>query len=116
IDEKDESLHVFGSYGMPEGYTAGLQAAYRAGAPCPSLRAFRTREPVLVGDLRRFLLGNRRYTPIPHPIPEGPWAIAYSLPLISSGQALGAIFFCYLPEQEPGEDEKVFLRAVADQA
>jgi signal transduction histidine kinase len=29
---------------------------------------------------------------------------------------LGAIFFCFLPEAEPGEDEKVFLRAVADQA
>lgn len=116
IDEKDESLHVFGSYGLPEGYTAGLQAAYRAGAPSPSLRAFRTREPVLVGDLRRFLLENRRYTPIHHFIREVPWDIAYSLPLVSSGQALGAIFFCYLPEQEPGEDEKVFLRAVADQA
>ena len=116
IDEKDESLHVFGSYGLPEGYTAGLQAAYRAGAPSPSLRAFRTREPVLVGDLRRFLLEHRRYTPIHHFIREVPWDIAYSLPLVSSGQALGAIFFCYLPEQEPGEDEKVFLRAVADQA
>ncbi|HEY6674899.1 MAG TPA: PAS domain S-box protein, partial [Rubrobacteraceae bacterium] len=116
IDEKDESLHVFGSYGLPEGYTAGLQAAYRAGAPSPSLRAFRTREPVLVGDLRRFLLENRRYTPIHHFIREAPWDIAYSLPLVSSGQALGAIFFCYLPDEEPGEDEKVFLRAVADQA
>jgi signal transduction histidine kinase len=30
--------------------------------------------------------------------------------------ALGAIFFCFLPEGEPGEDEKIFLRAVADQA
>jgi PAS domain S-box-containing protein len=116
IDEKDESLHVFGSYGMPEGYTAGLQAAYRAGAPSPSLRAFRTREPVLVGDLRRFLLENRRYSPIHHFVREVPWDIVYSLPLVSRGQALGAIFFCYLPDEEPGEDEKVFLRAVADQA
>ena len=41
---------------------------------------------------------------------------AYSLPLVSRGRALGAIFFCFLPEAEPGEDEKVFLRAVADQA
>jgi signal transduction histidine kinase len=29
---------------------------------------------------------------------------------------LGAIFFCYLPEQEPGADEKIFLGAIADQA
>ena len=116
IDEKDESLHVFGSYGLPEGYTAGLQAAYRAGAPSPSLRAFRTREPVLVGDLRRFLLENRRYAPIHRFAREVSWDIAYSLPLVSRGLALGSIFFCYLPDEEPGEDEKVFLRAVADQA
>jgi PAS domain S-box-containing protein len=116
IDKEDESLHVFGSYGLPEGYTTGLQAAYRAGAPSPSLRAFRTREPVLIRDLRRFLLENRRYAPLHHLVREVPWDIAYSLPLVSRGQALGAIFFCYLPEQEPGEDEKVFLKAVADQA
>jgi signal transduction histidine kinase len=116
IDKEDESLHVFGSYGLPEGYTTGLQAAYRVGAPSPSLRAFRTREPVLIRDLRRFLLENRRYAPLHHLVREVPWDIAYSLPLVSRGQALGAIFFCYLPEQEPGEDEKVFLKAVADQA
>jgi PAS domain S-box-containing protein len=116
IDKEDESLHVFGSYGLPEGYTTGLQAAYRAGAPSPSLRAFRTREPVLIRDLRRFLLENRRYAPLHHLVREVPWDIVYSLPLVSRGQALGAIFFCYLPEQEPGEDEKVFLKAVADQA
>jgi PAS domain S-box-containing protein len=116
IDNKDESLHVFGSYGLPEGYTAGLQAAYRAGAPSPSLRAFRTREPVLVRDLRRFLLENRRYAPIHRFIREVPWDITYSLPLISRYRTAGAMFFCFLPGEEPGEDEQVFLRAVADQA
>jgi len=45
-----------------------------------------------------------------------PWDIVYSVPLISRDRALGAIFFCYLPDQEPGEDERVFLEAVADQA
>jgi signal transduction histidine kinase len=116
VDKKDESLHLFGSYGLPEGYTAGLQAAYRAGAPSPSLRAFRTRRPVLVRDLRRFLLENRRYAPIHRFVREVPWDITYSLPLVSRYRTVGAIFFCYLPEQEPGEDEQVFLKAVADQA
>ena len=116
VDKKDESLHLFGSYGLPEGYTEGLQEAYRAGAPSPSLQAFRTREPVLVRDLRRFLLDDPHYVPIHRFVREVPWDITYSLPLISRYRTVGAIFFCYLPDQEPGEDEKVFLRAVADQA
>jgi PAS domain S-box-containing protein len=116
IDKRDESLHVFGSYGLPEGYTAGLQAAYRAGAPSPSLRAFRTREPVLVRDLRRYILEEPHYAPIHHFVREVPWDITYSLPLVSRFRTVGAIFFCYLPGEEPGEDEQVFLRAVADQA
>jgi PAS domain S-box-containing protein len=115
VDREDETLHVFGSYGLPEGYTEGLQAAYRSGAPSPSLQAFRTREPVLVRDLRRFLLDDPRYAPIHRFVREVPWDIAYSLPLVSRYRTVGAVFFCYLPGQEPGEDEQVFLRAVADQ-
>jgi PAS domain S-box-containing protein len=115
VDKQDESLHLFGSYGLPEGYTAGLQTSYRSGAPSPSLQAFRTREPVLVRDLRRYLLEDPHYAPIHRFVREVPWDITYSLPLVSRYRTVGAIFFCYLPEQEPGEDEQVFLRAVADQ-
>jgi signal transduction histidine kinase len=116
VDEKADAPHLFGSHGLPEGYTAGLQAAYRAGAPSPSLEAFRTRQPRLVRGLRRFLLAEPLYAPIHHFVRQVPWDITYNLPLVSRGRALGSIFFCYLPEQEPGEDEKVFLRAIADQA
>jgi signal transduction histidine kinase len=49
-------------------------------------------------------------------IREAKWDPVYIVPLISRGRALGAINFYYLPAQEPGEDEKVFLKAVADQA
>jgi PAS domain S-box-containing protein len=116
VDEKDETLHLFGSYGLPEGYTEGLQTSYRLGAPSPSLQAFRTREPVLVRDLRRFLLDEPHYAPVHRFAREVPWDITYSLPLVSRLRTVGAIFFCYLPGEEPGEDEQVFLRAVADQA
>src|SRR5215208_1694976 len=115
VDEKDETLRLFGSYGLPEGYTAGLQEAYRAGAPSPSLRAFHTRQPVLESDLHRFLLDDPRYAPVHRFVGEVPWDITYSLPLVSRDRAVGAIFFCYLPGGEPGEEEKVFLKAVADQ-
>ena len=116
VDEDADTPHLFGSYGLPEGYTAGLHAAYRAGAKSTSLKAFHTRQPVLVRDVRRFLLADPLYASIHRFLRQVPWDITYNLPLVSRAQALGAIFFCYLPEQEPGEDEKVFLKAVADQA
>jgi PAS domain S-box-containing protein len=115
LDKRDETLHLFGSHGLPEGYEAGLQAAYRSGAVFPSLQAFRTRQPVLVRDLRRFLLADPLYAPIHRFAREVPWDMSYTLPLVSRDRTVGAIFLCYLPGQEPGEDEKVFLRAVADQ-
>ena len=116
VDDKADTPHLFGSYGLPEGYTAGLQAAYRAGAQSPSLEAFRTRRPLLVRDARRFLLADPLYAPVHRFLRQAPWDITYNLPLVSRGRALGTIFFCYLHQQEPGEDEKVFLKAVADQA
>jgi PAS domain S-box-containing protein len=115
IDEKGDMLHLFGSHGLPEGYTAGLQEAYQAGVNSPSLQAYRTRQPALVRDFRRVILADPLYASIHRFVPDLPWDILYSLPLLYRDRALGAIFFCFLPEQEPDEDEKVFLRAIADQ-
>ena len=67
-------------------------------------------------DLKAFLLADPLHSPVHHLVGDVPWDVVYSLPLVSRGQALGAIFFCFLPDQEPGEDERIFLRAVADQA
>ena len=116
IGEQEDAVHLFGSYGLPEDYTASLSEAYRAGVDSPSLQAYRTRSPILVRDLRARILADPLYAPVHRFVREAPWDIVYSLPLVSRGLALGAIFFCFLPEGEPGEDEKVFLRAVADQA
>jgi PAS domain S-box-containing protein len=113
--EETDTLRPAGSHGLPEGFTAGLQAAYSAGAQSPTLEAFRRRRPMLVRDFRRFVLNHPLYAPIHHFVREAPWDTLYIVPLISRGRALGTINLYYLPEQEPGEDEKVFLGAVADQ-
>src|SRR5215203_5239824 len=113
--EETDTLRPAGSHGLPEDFTAGLQAAYSAGAQSPTLQAFRRRRPMLVRDFRRFVLNNPLYATIHHFVREAPWDTLYIVPLISRGRALGTINLYYLPEQEPGEDEKVFLGAVADQ-
>jgi PAS domain S-box-containing protein len=115
VDEKTGVLHPVGSFGLPEGSTAALDASWRARAQSPTIGAFREQQPVLMHNVRRFLLGDALYGPIHDFVREAEWDIAYIVPLISRGRPLGAFNLLYLPEEEPGEEEKVFLKAVADQ-
>ena len=115
MDEKADTLHLVGSRGSPEGYAASLQAVYQAGGQSPTMEALRTQQPVLARDVRRFVLNSALYAPIHDFIREAPWHTHYIVPLASRGRALGVINLCYLPGQEPSVDEKVFLKAVADQ-
>ncbi|MDQ3842162.1 MAG: GAF domain-containing sensor histidine kinase, partial [Actinomycetota bacterium] len=66
-------------------------------------------------DVHRLLLQDPLYAPIHRFADEVSLDTVYTVPLVSRGRAVGAMNFAYLPDQEPGEDEKVFLRAVADQ-
>ena len=80
------------------------------------MEAFRTQQPVLVTRRSPIRLEQCAATPPSTDfIREAPWDTHYIVPLVSRGRALGAINLCYLPGQEPSEDEKVFLKAVADQ-
>ncbi|HEX2739292.1 MAG TPA: PAS domain S-box protein [Rubrobacter sp.] len=108
-------LRPEGAFGLPEGSKTGLEASWRAGARSPTIEAFRTQQSVLVPNTREFLLGNEIYVPIHHFVREAAWDTAYIVPLISRGRSLGTLTLLYLPGQEPGEEERVFLKAVADQ-
>jgi PAS domain S-box-containing protein len=115
VDEETSVLHPVGSFGLPEGSKAALYASWRASAQSPTMRAFREQQPVLMYNVRRSLLSNALYGPIHDFVNEAEWDIAYIVPLVSRGRSLGAFNLLYLPEEEPGEEEKVFLKAVADQ-
>ncbi len=115
VDDSTGMLRPVGAFGLPEGSKSGLDASWRAGAPSPTIEAFRTQQPVLVPNSREFLLGNELYSPIHHLVREAVWDTSYIVPLISRGRSLGALNLLYLPGQEPGEEEKAFLSAVADQ-
>src|SRR5215203_466801 len=53
-----------GSHGLPEGYTKGMQTAYRTGlSPVPT-KVFRKRQPILVRDIRQLTLNNPLASPI----------------------------------------------------
>jgi PAS domain S-box-containing protein len=115
VDESTGMLRPVGAFGLPEGSKSGLDASWRVGAQSPTIEAFRRQQPVLVPNTREFLLSNELYAPIHHLVSEAAWDTAYIMPLVSRGRSLGALNLLYLPDQEPGEEEKVFLKAVADQ-
>ncbi len=116
VDEEAGTLRPVGSHELPEGYEAGLETAYRAGARPPTQDAFRhAREPLLVRDVRKLILDDGLYAPIHRFAGQVPWDVAYIVPLVFRGRILGAIHLYYLPDEEPGEDERVFLGGVADQ-
>ena len=116
IDERAGTAVVAGSHGLPDGYVAGLQAAYDSGGASLTIETFRKGGPALVRDARRFVLKDPLYAPVHRFVNEAPWDSVLFVPLVFRGKALGGIDLAYLPGQEPGEDEQVFLRAVADQA
>jgi len=93
----DEEAHLARAHGVPEGYEMD-------GATSTNREAIRSHKPVLYRNASQSFY------------PHGPWDSVYVVPLLSRGKALGAIDFAYPPGQEPGEEEKVFLGAVADQA
>ena len=97
----DEEIRLAGTHGVPEGYEAVYE---KDGATSPNREAIRSHKPMLYRDASRSFY------------PRGPWDSVYVVPLLSRGKTLGAIDFAYPPGQEPGEEEKVFLGAVADQA
>ena len=104
-----------GSHGLPEGYTVGMQAAYRAGLRPAAMEVFRTRKPMLVRDVRQVALKQPLASSAHRFIREARWDTVYCVPLVYRGRALGTLNLYYLPGEEPGEDERVFLGAVADQ-
>ena len=118
IDEATGFLRIEGSYGLPEGFERGIEKVWREGAVrrSPTLEAIRTRQPALAANMRRRMLDNPLYAAVHRFVREAEWDTVLIVPLVSRGQVLGAINFSYLQGEQPGEDERVFLSAVTDQA
>ncbi len=116
IDSETGLLRAVGAHGLPDGYVAGLRAAYQSGVRSRALEVYRTRRPLLARDARRAGLANPLFAPIHQFLRDAPWDTIYFVPLVVGGQALGALDLYYPAGQEPDEEEIVFLGAVADQA
>jgi PAS domain S-box-containing protein len=117
IDEVTGFLRIEGSHGLPEGFKTGIEAVWRDGSVrSPTMEAIRARQPTVASHRRQHMLEDPLYTPVHRWAREAAWDTVFIVPLVSKGRTLGVIHFSYLQGEQPGEDERVFLRAVADQA
>jgi PAS domain S-box-containing protein len=115
VDEKSGHLRIEGSYGLPEGFEEGIEAVWRSGVvSSPSLEAVRTRQPMLAKHMRQRMSENPLYAPVHSSVREAEWDTVFIVPLVSRGRVLGTLNFGYLEGEQPSEDERVFLGAVAD--
>jgi signal transduction histidine kinase len=117
IDEVSGHLCIAGSYGFPEGFEEGIEVVWRDEAVrSPTIEAIRTRQPMLANHMRQRMLENPLYGPVHSSVRKAEWDTVFIVPLVSRSRVLGAINFGYRQGQQPSEDERVFLEAVADQA
>ena len=115
IDDERELYQVAGTFGLPPGYGAAVEQAYRAGAVLSSLEAYRT-----LGPIRRTMSAYIRNDPwqtrVSALVQNEDWDVIVSLPLVFRNRAVGAVTCCYPTGVEPDEQELAFLGVVADQA
>jgi PAS domain S-box-containing protein len=107
---------VAGTSGLPPDFRTGIEAAMRGGAELPSMRAAREREPIIVRDIRRFILAQPAFAPIHHIVREAAWDTLVSVPLTYRHRDVGILATYYAAGHYPDETQMTFLQAIAGQA
>jgi signal transduction histidine kinase len=115
IDEELDLYRVVGIHGMPDGYGAAVEAAYRAGANLSSVEAYRTRKPVQ-RTIRGYMASDPLQTQVYALLRNADWNTIASIPLVYRDGSLGAMSCSYPIGMEPDEAEIAFLQTIADQA
>jgi PAS domain S-box-containing protein len=115
IDEERDLYRVAGTCGLPHGYAAAVEQAYRSGAVLSSLEAYRTQGPVR-RTMSAYIRQDPRQAQVSALVQDEGWDSIVSLPLVFRGSAVGAVTCCYPTGVEPDEQELAFLGVVADQA
>src|SRR5215218_6158321 len=90
IDDEHQRYRVAGTSGLPDGYAAAVEAAYRSGALLSSLEAYRT-----LGPVRRtasdYIQRDPHQTQVASLVRDAAWDVIISVPLVSRNRALGAM-------------------------
>jgi PAS domain S-box-containing protein len=117
IAEGDQSrIGIFGAYGMPDGYAAGLEAIVRNGNKIMTVERYYEPEPLVVHGLRQAVLAQPTHAPIHRFMSQVAWDTMVSLPIVYQERHLGRLNLYYPPDKEPDQEELAFLSAIVSQA
>ncbi len=114
--DAEQSLRTAGTWGLPEGFAAAMEAAVRSGARPPVLDAIESRKPVIVDGSIRQMLADPLFAPAHELLANVPGETIMSLPFVHRGLVVGAISCFYPSGHRPSETDVAFLKVVADQA
>jgi PAS domain S-box-containing protein len=115
IDEEHRQYRIAGTFGLPAGYAAAVEEAYRSGANLSSLEAYRTLGPVR-RTARDYIRRDPHQSRVALLVQDEAWDVIVSVPLVFRNRALGALTCCYPIGVEPDEQEIALLVFMADQA
>jgi PAS domain S-box-containing protein len=115
IDDDQQRYRIPGTFGLPDGYAAVVEQAYRSGAKLSSLEAYRTLRPIR-RTASDYIQQDPHQTRVARLIQNEAWDTIVSVPLVIRNRALGAMTCCYPIGVEPDEQEIALLMFMADQA
>ena len=110
------ALQLFGTYGLPEGYTAAYNGLLREGYSTFSSRGFFDPEPQWLPNARSYVLADPNLGAIHPYMSVAKWDTIVSIPSIYQERHVARLNFYYGRGREPGEAEMAFLAAIADHA
>jgi len=100
--------------GYPDDYAERLEQLAAQGAPLPSLRAFKTRKPVVMLDWRHRVMADPRYAPVHDLLVDRDWGSMAAVPLKTHGEVIGGLTAFYPEGHDPTDSDIAFVSAIAD--
>lgn len=115
-DLSQRTFRAAATYGLPDGYIAGMEEMWRNDVWLPAIDAIQRRAPVVYLEARREILNDPHCQPIQRFAQDAAWDSLAAVPLITRGRAVGALTGYYHKRPGPTESDVAFLSSIADQA
>lgn len=115
-DTPQGGMRMVGTARVPEGFAEALEEAYNRGGAGTTLRqAMAEMRTVYQADLRRQRVDDPRYAAAHEHLVSQPWDSILLTPIVYGNKALGVLMLGYPLGDDPDEEERTFVEAVADQ-
>lgn len=109
-------MQMIATAGLPVGFAEAMEVAYRNGGGTPSVRAMEEKVASYQEHFRDRVIDDPRYAEARPFLDAATWDSTLITPIIYGGQSLGVLTLGFPADAAPGDEERNFVEAVADQA